>query len=128
VQVFQSKSDFGTVEFDSFGSEFMVFLEMIKEFAAIDVVHNEVEFVACLERVVEIDEERMSEFLKDVLFSFGMFEFVVFEDVFLVEDFHGVDTVVVFLANLEYFSETAFTDDTEKVKVFDANFLGLIEN
>ena len=112
MQVFQTKSDFGTVEFDSFRSEFVVFLQVIEEFSAIDIVHDKVEFVACLERVVEIDEERVSEFLKDVLFGFCMFEFVVFEDVLLVQDFHGIDTIVVLFTNLKDFSETAFTNDT----------------
>lgn len=73
---------------------------MIEEFTTIDVVHNKIQLVGCLEGVVQIHQERVAKLLKDTLLSFCVLQLVPLDDCFFVQDFHSVDLLRIFLPHL----------------------------
>jgi hypothetical protein len=126
VQVLEAEADLGGVEAHALLVELLLLLEVEEELATIDVVHDEVELLARLERVVEVDEERVDELLENVLLGLGVLHLVALDNGLLVEHLHGVDLASVLLGDLDHFAERALANHLEQVKVVEADLVLLL--
>lgn len=84
--------------------------EEAEEFAPGTILEDEVEFFLILEAVFEVHEEGVVEFGEDAFFGHDVLLLVLFEDVLFLEDFHGVDLVVVLAPHQEHFGVGASAD------------------
>ena len=70
--------------------------EQSEEFSPGAILKNKIEFFLILKAVLEMHEEGVVEFGEDAFLGHNIFFLVLFEDVLLLEYFHGVDLVVSF--------------------------------
>ena len=137
MEVFQAKHDFGAVEASALFAEGLVLLEVEEELSSVDVIHDEVQLVRGLERVVEVDKEGVAELLQDVLLGLRVFNLSSVEDGLLVENLHRVDFASVLLLHLDdllwvrrerktkrgkpHTTKASFPDYSQELKVFDVD-------
>ena len=66
-----------------------------------------------LEALFEPNKERVLQFNEDALLGHNVFFLVLFDDVLLLKDFHGINLLVLCVPYKEYLSIGAFADDGE---------------
>ena len=86
--------------------------------SAINVVENEIEFVSCLETVVQSDQERVVKILEqNISFAHDVRLLISVDDHFLLQHLDGVRLLLRPVFGQHHFAEAALSDDLEKLKV-----------
>lgn len=79
---------------------------MEEQFSAVDIVHNEIQFLVGLERVVKLDQERMIQLHEDAFLVESIHKFVPFNNPLLVELLHRINLPGSLVLHLHHFTKT----------------------
>jgi hypothetical protein len=116
--MFQSQDQLCDVELGTLLREPGLALQMPEEFTARFEIGDEVQVGVCLEGELETDEERrLKRSLQDLALADGVGDLLLRDDLALGEDFHGIDSLGVPLADLEDSAESASSNEFEELEV-----------
>ncbi len=83
---------------------------MVTEISTCQQVHDQVQVLAILERVVHIDDERVLELRQDLSLVHHRLNAALVKDAGFGHLFHGIYSLYFLAFNLPYLSESAFAD------------------
>ena len=127
VKVFETAANFSTVEAGSLLIKSSRLLEMEEELTTVDVVHDKVQLVGGLERVVKVDKERVNQLLQNVLLGLGVIGFVSFHNVLLVEDLHGKDLLRSLPLDQQHLPEASLANDLQFLEIILGDLFFFLE-
>jgi len=107
MKVLDAENDFGRVESNTFMREHAVSLQVEEEFSAVDILHDEIQFLVGLEGVVQLNQEGVVELHEDALLRYGVHQLVFFDNPLFIELFHRVDLSSGFVFDLHHLTKTA---------------------
>ena len=99
---------------------------MLEQLTSSHELHDEENLLWSLERVDQVDQERVVDVLQDHLFRLGVLNLVLVDDLLLAERLKGVNLLCVLLLDKHHLSEGSSTQDLQKVEVINGDILTLI--
>lgn len=98
-------------------TELLSFFEMGGQLTAPDETHDKVQSYISLEAFIDVDDEGMSDFVRDLFLLEHRVNFVVVKDFILADALHGVVLFGLFVLDEVYFAETSLTDHFDNIIV-----------
>lgn len=102
VNMIQCKEQFRSVEFDSRLWESLLSFQMEKQLTSVYEFHHHVQFFRCLERIEQVDKERMFDILHHRTFRLDMLNLIALCQLGLVQNLHGKDFARILLPHLQH--------------------------
>ena len=107
------------VKFCLFFRKALLLGEVLKELAALNELHDEVDSVSFLEDVVHPDNERVIDLVKDQLFDLERLYGLMLNHYILPDALHGVILAISTIFDQVDFSESASPDNTDELEVIE---------
>ena len=130
VQVAECARDLGRIEAGSRLREVVLLLQVEVQLAAVHVLEYEVELVARLERVVQIDQERVIQALQQhVTFAHDVVLLFSLDDHLLLQHLDRIDAQLLAIARQQHLAVAALTDHLEELEIgrLDVQLFGVAE-
>ena len=122
MQISEGKCYLCRVKLCLFFREALLLGEVLKEFAALNELHDEVDPVSFLEDVVHPDYERVINLVKDKLFDLERFYWLVLYHNIFPDALHGIMLAITTVFNKVNFSKCTSTNYTDELKVIESYF------
>jgi len=122
VKICNGKADFSNVKPGSLNREALVFAQVEKDLAAVDVFHDKAQEVCALERVFERGEERMVTARKHVVLSERVVQLILLQNHGFFQNLNGIHITGALLLGQHNLSECTLAQHFEHRKVLQSNF------
>jgi hypothetical protein len=96
---------------------------MHKQLTSSNKLHNEENFLVCLENVLHTHQEWVISFQQNILLQKCTFDLIVIQNDVLSETLHCIDRLVGDLLHQEHLSKTTSANDTLYLEIFKIDFL-----
>lgn len=123
VQGFQCQQHLRRIELTLFLAELVLDLQQSIQFTSWTIFQNKVELLLILKGEVHAHQEWVVHGGKHLPFRHYLFLEVQLRDVLLLENLHGIDLIVLVVANQQNLSIATLADDTQQHEILDRGHL-----
>lgn len=120
----QSADDFSCQKLNLLLCKGCVLFQMLKEFPSFHEIHYQIEFVLCLESVMNFDQERTEVLLQNKPFCLGVLYLMSLKQIQFFKHLHRIEFLSSYFLNKQNFSKRALTKKTQNFKAVQPYIYG----